>query len=178
MVVFFLAMTGFGHALAAFTNKISEHENPRELASISFADISGETVTLNQWDGKFVILNIWATWCGPCREEMPMLDRLQAQLGGEYFQVVALSIDSGGVNPVKEFYDEVGIEHLKIYLDESMRSSGALNVIGLPTTLFINPLGQEIGRLLGPAEWDSEQMVSYIENKIQMHFNKDPDNEQ
>src|SRR3546814_2217971 len=104
-----------------------------------------------------ILLNIWATWCGPCREEMPTLDRLQARLGGPDFEVVALSIDRAGIAVVSEFYDEIRVQHLAEYIDESAKAAGQLNAVGLPTTLLIDREGQEIGRQVGPAEWDAHE---------------------
>lgn len=138
------------------------HETPRELLSPSFSNAEGRKLTLGDFRGKVVLLNVWATWCVPCREEMPTLDALQGQLGGEDFIVVPLSIDEGGLPPVRKFYDEIGIAHLGIYLAESIRAQFALGVFGLPTTILIDREGREIGRLVGPAEWDSPEMIALL----------------
>jgi thiol-disulfide isomerase/thioredoxin len=123
-------------------------------------------MNLSAFKGKVILLNIWATWCGPCRQEMPTLDRLEAKLGGPDFQVVALSIDQGGVPVVKEFYEELGLENLGIYIDDRMRAPAQLGVVGIPGTLLIDREGREIGRKLGPAEWDSEEVLA----EIRRHF--------
>jgi len=117
---------------------------------------------LANFHGKVVLLNLWATWCGPCREEMPTLDRLQAKLGGPDFEVVALSIDQEGVAVVKDFYEELGLKALSIFVDESMTAPVALKALGVPTTLLISREGQEIGRHTGPAEWDSPEVKALI----------------
>ncbi|HET6159940.1 MAG TPA: TlpA disulfide reductase family protein [Dongiaceae bacterium] len=106
---------------------------------------------LTDFHGKVVLLNIWATWCGPCREEMPTLDRLQAQLGGPDFEVIAMSIDRGGFEAIRKFFAEVGVQHLAMYLDSTMDASSVLSAVGLPTSLLIDRDGTEIGRLIGPA---------------------------
>src|SRR3546814_1814786 len=103
-------------------------------------------MTLKAFDGRFVLLNIWATWCVPCREEMPSLDRLQAGLGGPDFVVVPLSIDREGLPAVKAFYEELGLKALGIYVDQSGRASGKLGAAGIPTTLLVDREGREIGR--------------------------------
>jgi thiol-disulfide isomerase/thioredoxin len=139
------------------------HETPRALLSPGFSDAGGRKLTLDDFRGKVVLLNVWATWCVPCREEMPTLDALQAQLGGEEFIVAPLSIDEGGLPPVKKFYDEIGIAHLGIYLAESIRAQFALGVFGLPTTMLIDRDGREIARLVGPAEWDSPEMIAFLQ---------------
>ena len=126
----------------------------------------GEAMALADFRGSVVLLNVWATWCAPCRREMPTLDRLQATLGGSDFQVVALSIDRKGLPAVQEFYAELGLETLPIYVDETGEAQRALNVLGLPTTLLLDREGNEGGRLLGPAEWDSPEMVAFFRDYL------------
>ena len=113
-----------------------------------------------------LLLNIWATWCGPCREEMPTLERLQVRLGGPDFQVVALSIDREGVDVVRDFYAELDLQVLRIYVDTSTMAPINLNVLGIPTTLLLDGNGREIGRYTGPTEWDSEAVVSAIRERL------------
>lgn len=145
---------------------MSLHSAPRLLPEIRFQDGEGQPLTLTGFRGKVVLLNIWATWCGPCRREMPTLDRLQAKLGGPDFQVVALSIDRAKLGVVTEFYDEIGIKHLAKYIDESGKAARQLNAVGLPTTLLIDREGREIGRHVGPAEWDTPEMVALIQQQV------------
>lgn len=138
------------------------HPQPKPVPEIQFQDGDGRALTLADFHGKMVLLNIWATWCGPCREEMPTLDRLQAKLGGPNFEVVALSIDREGIPAITKFFGEVGVKHLAMYVDSSARAGPVLGAVGLPTSLLIDRKGQEIGRLVGPAEWDSPKMVEFI----------------
>ncbi|MAT64020.1 MAG: TlpA-like protein disulfide reductase [Gammaproteobacteria bacterium] len=142
------------------------HDTPRPVPEIAFTDGEGEPRTLDAWRGKIVLLNIWATWCGPCRAEMPTLDRLQARLGSDRFEVIALSIDRAGVGVVAEFFEEIGIEHLRIFIDESGGAARDLKVFGLPATLLIGRDGRELGRLVGPAEWDTPEMTAFLETLI------------
>lgn len=113
-----------------------------------------------------VLLNIWATWCVPCRREMSSLDRLQAILGGADFEVVALSMDRAGIEIVRKFYAEVGIRNLAIYINSSGKAARELGIIGLPATLLIDRAGQELGRLVGPAEWDEPEIVEFLRRTI------------
>jgi len=136
------------------------HDTPRAMRSAPFVDGEGHDLTLADFRGRVVLLNVWATWCAPCREEMPTLDRLQAQLGGDDFHVLPLSIDRAGLDPVRRFYEEIGIRHLDMYLAEDIRAMTAFAVIGLPTTLLIDRQGRERGRLTGPAEWDSAEAIA------------------
>lgn len=109
-----------------------------------------------------VLLNVWATWCPPCREEMPALDRLQATLGGPDFEVVALSIDDGGMPAVRAFLVGAGIRHLRAYVDASGDARTRFGVGGVPVTLLIDRDGRELGRKLGPAAWDHPDTVQLI----------------
>jgi len=138
------------------------HGAPRPIAEIAFEDGSGRERALAEFRDKVVLLNVWATWCTPCREEMPALDRLQRKLGGPGFEVVALSIDSGGASAVQGFYDEIGIRSLAIYVDRATRATGSLGVVGIPTTLLVDRRGREIARRTGPAEWDGPEAVRVI----------------
>jgi thiol-disulfide isomerase/thioredoxin len=139
---------------------MSLHAAPQAIPDLQFKNGDGQPLTLADFRGKVVLLNIWATWCGPCRQEMPTLDRLQATLGGPDFEVVALSIDRAGPGVVTKFYDEIGIEHLTKYIDESGNAARDLNTVGIPTTLLIDREGREIGRHVGPAEWDTPEVVT------------------
>jgi thiol-disulfide isomerase/thioredoxin len=142
------------------------YDKPRRVPEIQFENGEGKTMSLADFRGKVVLLNIWATWCTPCRHEMPTLDRLQARLGGPEFEVVALSIDRAGFKVVEAFYKEIGIRHLRTYLDKNNRTMQRLFVMGIPTTLLIDKKGREVGRLVGPAEWDSPEIVKIIEGVI------------
>ncbi len=135
---------------------------PGDVSDISFEDSDGTPLTLADFEGKLILLNIWATWCGPCREEMPTLDALQAELGSDNFEVVALSIDRKGIEIVNEFYQEIGIEHLAPYIDKTGMASADLEAVGIPTTLLLDRQGKEIGRLVGEAEWDTQDMIDFL----------------
>jgi len=146
--------------------ELSVFDRPRDLPEIHFADEEGHELTLGDFGGRVVLLNVWATWCVPCRKEMPTLDRLQARLGGKDFLVIALSIDREGVAPVKRFYQELKFEKLAIYVDPSGKGSRTLVIPGVPTTLLIDRQGREIARKMGPAEWDGQEMVSLVEQTM------------
>jgi len=112
-------------------------------------------------------LNLWATWCVPCRREMPSLDRLQAAFDGTDFDVVALSLDRKGVPVVRAFYDEFAIAALDLYVAKSSTVTRALGVIGLPTTLLVDRTGRELGRVVGPAEWDSPEFMALVRRYLE-----------
>src|SRR6516165_790385 len=146
--------------------ELSVFDRPRDLPKIRFADDHGHDLTLGDFRGRVVLLNVWATWCVPCRKEMPTLDRLQARLGGKDFLVIALLIDREGVALVKRFYQELKFEKLAIYIDPSGKGSRTLAIPGVPTTLLIDRQGREIARKMGPAEWDGQEMVSLVEQTM------------
>ncbi len=137
------------------------------MINVRFVTEDGTRKDMESLRGKVLLVNVWATWCVPCREEMPTLDALQAELGSDRFEVVALSIDRAGPQVVRRFYDEIGVKHLKMYADDTMLSATALRTVGLPTTILINAEGQELGRLVGPAEWDDPEMVSFLKGFIE-----------
>lgn len=142
---------------------------PRPLPDLEFMDAAGKSHTLSDFRGRLVLLNVWATWCPPCREEMPALDRLQQQLGGPEFTVLALSIDSGGLVEVDAFYAQAELQTLGIYLDSWGDASDQLRVFGLPSTLLIDRQGREIGRRVGPVAWDDEAVITELR-----HYLDDP----
>jgi thiol-disulfide isomerase/thioredoxin len=155
--------TGSGSANAL---SLSVFDQPRPVPETRFQDGQGHDLTLADFRGRVVLLNLWATWCVPCRKEMPTLDRLQGRLGGKDFVVIALSIDRKGIEAVRGFYHEVGVEKLDIYLDPSGKGSHDLAVPGVPTTLLIDREGREVARKLGEAEWDSPEMMSLVEQTM------------
>jgi thiol-disulfide isomerase/thioredoxin len=145
-------------ALAAFLVA----EPRKEIAAFNFKDASGTDVDLNRWKGRVVLLNLWATWCAPCRKEMPDLANLQKQVGGDDFEVVALSIDRKGAEASAAFLKEVGVDNLALYTDVESKSLAALQALGLPATVLIDRKGQEAGRLLGPAKWDGPEAQALV----------------
>ncbi len=138
-------------------------KEPAALPDIHFLNDKGEEVSLKSFAGKVVLLNLWATWCAPCREEMPSLARLQQQLGSDKFQVAAVAIDKSGLDGARKFFKDNKIEGLGLYADPTAREGTALKVIGMPTSILINAKGDEIGRLIGPAAWDSPDAKQLIE---------------
>lgn len=140
--------------------------DPVPLLSPPFKDGKGRNLMLSDFAGRVVLLNIWATWCPPCREEMPALDGLQRKLGGRDFVVVPISIDKGGINAARSFYEEIGIRDLGLYWGEDLRVQLAFAAFGLPTTLLINRKGQELARIFGPANWDKPAAIAQIESVI------------
>ena len=145
--------------MAAFVFKPA----PEPLPKVTFVDATGKERTLDDWKGKVVLLNLWATWCAPCRKEMPGLDRLQGELGSDKFEVVAVSVDRTGTAGAKKFLDQIKVEKLAVLADPSARMGTTLRAIGMPATLLIDAEGREIGRMVGPAEWDTPEGKALIQ---------------
>ncbi len=139
-------------------------EPPAPLPEVQFVNAEGKPVALKDWRGKVVLLNLWATWCAPCRGEMPALDRLESALGSDKFEVVALAVDKSGLEGARKFLDETKAGKLKLYADPTARLGNEFKVIGMPTSILIDTQGREVGRLIGPAEWDSPEAKRLIQS--------------
>jgi thiol-disulfide isomerase/thioredoxin len=141
-------------------------EQPLRLPNVAFRDAAGTERHLSDWGGRTVLLNLWATWCVPCRKEMPALETLQGKLGGPSFEVVAVNIDTRDPAKPRAWLKEAGISRLAYYADPSAKLFQDLKIIGrapgMPTTLLVDPAGCEIGTVAGPAEWASDDAVKLV----------------
>lgn len=145
---------------------MSVHKSPGPAVNVAFDTPDGKRVTMADFRGRAVLLNLWATWCAPCRAEMPALDRLQAQLGGDEFEVVTVNIDTARLDRREAFWKETEIRHLTFYADPKADIFQALKragkAVGLPTTILVDAEGCELGVMAGPAEWDSDDAKGLI----------------
>jgi thiol-disulfide isomerase/thioredoxin len=141
-------------------------ESPLRVPEVAFRDRSGAERRLSDWRGRTVLLNLWATWCIPCRKEMPALDALEGALGGERFEVVAVNIDTRDSIKPRAWLEEVGVNRLAYYADSSAKVFQDLKLagraLGLPTTVLVDPAGCEIGTAAGPAEWASADGLKLV----------------
>jgi thiol-disulfide isomerase/thioredoxin len=137
-----------------------------KLPDLAFRDAAGQPKSLADWRGRTVLLNLWATWCIPCRKEMPALDALQNKLGAPDFEVVAVNIDTRNLDKPKNWLREAGVDHLAYYSDANAKVFQDLKAvgkaIGMPTTLLIDPNGCEVASLSGPAEWASDDGLKLV----------------
>lgn len=149
---------------------LSLAQDPRRIPDLSFTDAEGRPVSLADFKGKTLLVNLWATWCVPCRKEMPALDRLQQTLGGPAFEVVAINLDTRDPTRPQAFLKEIGVTSLAFFSDPANKSFQALRTagrgFGLPTTLLVDAQGCELGFLAGPAEWSSEDAKALIKAAI------------
>ena len=141
-------------------------EQPLRLPDLAFRDAAGTERHLADWRGRTVLLNLWATWCVPCRKEMPALDALEGKLGGPAFEVVAINIDTRDPDKPRAWLKEVGISRLAYFADPSAKVFQDLKIAGraagMPTTLLVDTAGCELGTVAGPAEWASEDAVRLV----------------
>ena len=136
------------------------------LKDLTFQDGSGKPLKLSDWKGRVVLVNLWATWCAPCRKEMPDLAKLQKELGSDQFEVLAISVDRKGAEASSAFLKETGADSLKLYVEPTTTIVNDVQAAGLPATLLIDRQGREIGRLLGPADWASPEAKALINAAI------------
>ncbi len=156
-------VTGFSKALAKGPMVgVIVHAVRKDIAPFTFTDAAGQQVDLSKWKGRVVVLNLWATWCAPCRKEMPDLAKLQTALGGPDFEVVALSVDRKGLEASQAFLKEIGVTNLAAYIEPEAKSLAALQALGLPATVLIDRQGKEAARLLGPADWASPEAQDMV----------------
>ncbi|HRF08912.1 MAG TPA: TlpA disulfide reductase family protein [Xanthobacteraceae bacterium] len=149
-------------AVAAFT----PNETPRRATPLEFKDNAGRTVSLAEFKGRVVLVNLWATWCVPCRKEMPALDELEQKLGGKDFAVLAVNLDQRGGDKPKRFLEEIKVKKLVYYEDPTtnvfQKLKAAGRAPGLPSTILIDRNGCELGFMAAPAEWASEDALRLI----------------
>ena len=135
---------------------------PIETSDVTVLTKDGGKTTLEQFKGKFVVLNFWATWCGPCIRELPSLERLDAALPDDKAQVVLVSQDRGGFKQTERFLNRLNVNFPDNFVDERLKFSRSIGVVSLPTTILIAPDGKEVGRLVGTAEWDSPEALALV----------------
>ena len=140
---------------------------PALMPAIPFFDRDGAPVTFEDYSGKVVLVNFWATWCAPCVAEMPSLDRLESKLGGADFAVLPISQDREGVEKVATWYTRIGIARLPILIDRQGQLARELGLTGLPTSYLLDRQGQIVGKFLGSAEWDSPEMLAFFRTVIE-----------
>ena len=147
---------------AGMAGDFSPIEPPEQIASPNFQDKMGQPVNLDSFKGKVVVLNFWATWCPPCIAEMPALDKLQSDLGGKDFTVIAISTDRDGIKKSAPFYRRAGIKNLALYNDKRGSLLDAFGAKNLPITLVLDREGRVVGRIEGAANWDSTEAKALI----------------
>ncbi|QUJ76858.1 TlpA family protein disulfide reductase [Sulfitobacter albidus] len=149
--------------IAGDMKKLAVHTPPKATSGAPFelADGAGKA-TLEDYRGKYVLVNFWATWCAPCRKEMPHLSELQAELGGENFEVLTIATGRNSPQGIQKFFKETGISNLPRHQDPRQALASQMGIFGLPITVLIDPEGREIARLRGDADWASDSAKAII----------------
>ncbi|MCI4660389.1 MAG: TlpA family protein disulfide reductase [Neomegalonema sp.] len=146
--------------------KMLVHQTPRPVAREAFRRENGRKATLADFQGRVLLVNFWATWCAPCKREMPSLDALQKARGSRDFEVVTISTDRQGARVARRFFDQAGIKDLALFVDQDSSLARAMDVKGLPVSVLIDRSGHEVARLVGEAAWDSAEVTRLIDQLV------------
>jgi len=139
------------------------HKDPKKLEKINFININNETIDLKKFENSLVIINFWATWCAPCIEEMPSLNRLQANKNFNNLEILPINIGRDNIEKSKNFYKKLKIDNLKIYFDNNVELANKFLLRGLPTTVFINKKGEEFARIIGFVNFDDKTFIKWLQ---------------
>ena len=137
-------------------------KNPKIYEEIVFKDSSGEYVSLDDFKGKLLILNFWATWCAPCRKEMPSLDSLQSNSNFDNLKIFPINISQENFSKSDSFFKELGIQNLEIYFDAPITLAKKLSLRGVPTTILFNKKGEEFGRIMGSIDFNNSEFINWL----------------
>lgn len=148
--------------------KLAFTTTPADAVQTGFMDRDENPVSFEDFGGKYLLVNFWATWCAPCRHEMPTLDALQNAFGGEDFQVIAIATGHNPLPAIESFFTKAEVKNITIYRDPKQKLAREMSVLGLPMTMILNPQGQEIARLRGDADWFSEDAQAVIRALIEV----------
>jgi len=146
---------------------VAIHTEPKTIVKTTFSDENDNTLNLSNYNGKVILLNLWATWCAPCRAEMPSLDALNKKITADKFEVVTVAVGRNSIPIMKQFFKENSITSLSLHRDPKMKLAASFGVRGLPATLILNPEGQEIARIQREADWFSQDAINLLEAIIQ-----------
>ena len=162
------AVANAGHAddIAALRDgdmrKLTVHSAPVDGSTVAFMGEDGSDLTLDHYAGQIVVLNFWATWCAPCRKEMPHLSALQAEMGGDDLQVVTIATGRNPLPGMQRFFAEIGVDNLPLHTDARQALARSMGVLGLPVTIILDRDGQEVARLQGDADWSSDSAKAIL----------------
>ena len=163
LIFIFLMVSNVGYALEKPNIKnLALSKNPKIYEEIVFKDSSGEDVSLDDFKGKLLILNFWATWCAPCREEMPSLDSLQSNSNFDNLKIFPINLGQENLSKSDSFFKEIGIQNLDIYFDAPITLAKKLSLRGVPTTILFNKKGEEFGRIMGSIDFNDPDFTDWL----------------
>ena len=140
------------------------HKEPKKVNDIMFKNSEDITISLDNFKGKLVVINFWATWCAPCREEMPSLDILQSNKNFQDLIVLPINVGKENKEKAKKFFNDLQIKNLKLYYDDSVKLANTFSLIGLPTTIFIDKDGDEFARIIGSVDFGDQNFIKWLLN--------------
>ena len=140
------------------------HKNPKIYSNVIFLDDADKEINLQNLDSQLIMLNFWATWCAPCKEEMPSLDRLQVNKKLKNLKIYPINIGKESIDKVNSFFAELGIDNLEPYFDRPSTLAKTFSLRGLPTTIFLNSKGEEFARIIGSINFDDENFINWLKN--------------
>ncbi len=143
-------------------NNIVQYESPKPISSIVFEDFLGKKVNLNNYQGKLIIVNFWATWCAPCKEEMPSLDRLYRDNNFKNLVVFAVNMEQPNTKKAKRFFTDLNIQNVEIFFDRNLNFVKEFKLRGVPTTVLINKKGEEFARIVGAIDFQDKKFLKWL----------------
>ena len=159
----FLITNAFANELPDLKNLVV-HKIPKTYDNVIFLDDRGKEIDIQNLNSQLIILNFWATWCEPCKEEMPSLNRLQANQKIRNLKIYPINIGKENLNKVNIFFDELGIDNLKPHFDNPLTLAKTFSLRGVPTTIFLNSKGEEFARIIGSINFDDENFINWLKN--------------
>ncbi len=163
LVFIYLISSSSSYAIQELNLKnLVVHKNPKKLEKINFKNINNETINLNSFENSLIIINFWATWCAPCIEEMPSLDRLKTNPIFNNLEIIPINVGRDNITKLKDFYKKLKINDLKIYFDKDVELANKFLLRGLPTTVFINKQGEEFARVIGFVNFDDKNIIKWL----------------
>ena len=162
LVVIYLISTVISFSDEPNIKNLVIHKQNKKLKNITFLDVSNKPINLNEFAGQLVIINFWATWCAPCKEEMPSLDNLKNLKAFENLKILPINVGQEDIQKSKIFFDDLKIKNLELYFDNSIKLAKTFTLRGLPTSVIINKEGEEFARIIGSIDFGDENFIKWL----------------
>tara|TARA_B100001741_G_C16518460_1_gene583488 strand:- start:473 stop:1006 length:534 start_codon:yes stop_codon:yes gene_type:complete len=162
-IIFYLLSSNLGYS--SDENNIKNlviHKKPKNLDNIEFKDFAGKTINIKEFKDRLIVINFWATWCAPCREEMPSLNRLQVDKNFYSLKIFPINVGQENKKKSLDFFDNLNINNLETYFDDSIKLPNIFGLRGLPSTIFINKKGEEFARIIGYSNFDDKNFINWL----------------